>query len=218
MKQRIDILGASAATLSMIFELIKDQFIKEEVSLRVIQNQPIKLEYPFAVDGVEYKVTDKEEVTSLSDQIFLGAYRPDTKRLIYNDFADRYKFFTKNFINLIHKKSEISSTADLRHGIQVNPLTTIAPYAEIDDFVSINRNVSIGHHSKISRFTTINPGVHIAGHCEIAEEVIIGMGSLILDGKKVGKGSIIGAGSLITKDIPERVLAMGSPAKIIKEL
>ncbi|NJK82801.1 MAG: hypothetical protein HC912_02305 [Saprospiraceae bacterium] len=71
------------------------------------------------------------------------------------------------------------------------------------------------HHR---RFSTINPGVHIAGHCHIGESVTIGMGALVVDTKKIGRNSIIGAGALVTKDVPENVLVMGSPAKIIKEL
>jgi acetyltransferase-like isoleucine patch superfamily enzyme len=43
------------------------------------------------------------------------------------------------------------------------------------------------------------------------------MGVNILDGIKIGKNTIIGAGSVVTKDIPDNVVAYGSPCKIIRD-
>ena len=56
--------------------------------------------------------------------------------------------------------------------------------------------------------------------CNIQDEVVIGMGAIIMDEADVGSGTIIGAGALVTKGtkIPPRMLAMGSPARIIREL
>jgi len=71
----------------------------------------------------------------------------------------------------------------------------------------------------------IGPDVTI-GHmvmlhgCTIGEGSLIGIGSTILNGAKIGKGSIIGAHALVTegKEIPDGVLAVGSPAKVVREL
>ena len=45
----------------------------------------------------------------------------------------------------------------------------------------------------------------------------IGIRSIILPGVTIGKGAVIGAGSIVTKDIPPYTLAMGIPAKVVKE-
>lgn len=47
---------------------------------------------------------------------------------------------------------------------------------------------------------------------------LIGIGAVVLDGVRVGFGSIIGAGSVVTKDIPPRSLAVGVPAKPLRDL
>jgi len=54
----------------------------------------------------------------------------------------------------------------------------------------------------------------------IRKGALIGMGAIILDGAEIGEGALIGAGSLVPpgKKIPANTLAMGSPAKIIREL
>lgn len=56
--------------------------------------------------------------------------------------------------------------------------------------------------------------------CTIRKGALIGMGSIILDGAEIGEGAFIGAGSLVPpgKVIPPGVLALGSPAKVVREL
>lgn len=52
----------------------------------------------------------------------------------------------------------------------------------------------------------------------IGDNVWIGGGSIILPGVKVGKNSVIGAGSVVTKDIPENVVAVGNPCRVLREI
>ena len=56
--------------------------------------------------------------------------------------------------------------------------------------------------------------------CTVKKGALIGMGSIILDGAEIGEGAFIGAGSLVPpgKKIPPNMLALGSPAKVVREL
>ncbi len=56
--------------------------------------------------------------------------------------------------------------------------------------------------------------------CEIKSGSLIGMGSILLDGAVVGEEALVGAGSLVTEKmvIPPRTLALGSPAKVKRDL
>ena len=47
---------------------------------------------------------------------------------------------------------------------------------------------------------------------------LIGIGAVVLDGVRVGSGSIIGAGSIVTKDVPQRSLMVGVPAKRLRTI
>lgn len=46
----------------------------------------------------------------------------------------------------------------------------------------------------------------------------IGMGSIIMPGVEIGEGAIIGARSVVTHNVPAWAVAVGAPAKVIKEL
>lgn len=52
----------------------------------------------------------------------------------------------------------------------------------------------------------------------IGENVWIGAGAVILPGVHIGKNSVIGAGSVVTRDVPEGMLAVGNPCRIIREI
>ena len=52
----------------------------------------------------------------------------------------------------------------------------------------------------------------------IGKNVWIGSNSTILSGVTIGDNAIIGAGSVVTKDIPENMIAVGSPARVIKSI
>ena len=52
----------------------------------------------------------------------------------------------------------------------------------------------------------------------IGDDCWIGGGAIILAGVTIGKGSVVGAGSVVTKDIPEGVVAVGNPCRIIKTI
>ncbi len=52
----------------------------------------------------------------------------------------------------------------------------------------------------------------------IEDEVWIGGGAIVLPGVTIGKGSVIGAGAVVTKDIPPYSVAVGSPARVIRQV
>lgn len=98
------------------------------------------------------------------------------------------------------------------------------------------------HWIKIGRATNIQDGsiLHVTkgkwplqignhctvGHrailhgCTIGNNVLIGMGAVVLDGAVIEDNVIVAAGSLIPegKTIPSGTLAMGAPAKVVREL
>ena len=98
-----------------------------------------------------------------------------------------------------------------------------------DNYITVGENTNIQDGSIVhisEKFPTIIGKNVTVGHksiihgCEIGDNTSIGMGSIVLDRAKVGEFTLLGAGSLVPpgKEIPSGVLAMGSPAKVIREL
>lgn len=52
----------------------------------------------------------------------------------------------------------------------------------------------------------------------IGTDCWIGGGAIILPGVTIGNGVTVGAGSVVTKDVKDRCVVVGNPARIIKEI
>ena len=61
-------------------------------------------------------------------------------------------------------------------------------------------------------------GQELAAPVKIGNNVWIGGGAIICPGVTIGDNSTIGAGSVVTKDIPENVIAVGNPCRVIRHL
>lgn len=132
-----------------------------------------------------------------------------------------------------HESCFIAETADVIGDVTIGENTSIWYKTVLrgdGNYIRIGKNTNIQdntvvHINEPDYPTIIGDNVTI-GHsaiihaCTIGDSVLIGMGAIILDGAEIGNETIIGAGSLVPpgKKIPSGVLAMGSPAKVIREL
>lgn len=51
----------------------------------------------------------------------------------------------------------------------------------------------------------------------IAKDAFVGAGAIILPGVTIGEGAVVGAGAVVTKDVAPRMVAVGSPARVVGE-
>lgn len=59
---------------------------------------------------------------------------------------------------------------------------------------------------------------HYSLPIHIGKNVWIGSNAVILPGVTIGDNAIIGAGSVVTRDIPENVVAVGNPCRVLREI
>ena len=73
------------------------------------------------------------------------------------------------------------------------------------------------NHLVVGADVTVGHGAILHG-ATIEDECLIGMGAIVLDGATIGKGSVVGAGALVPPRmvIPPGMLALGSPAKVVR--
>ena len=80
-------------------------------------------------------------------------------------------------------------------------------------------HTDLGFPMTIEEDCTIGHLVMLHG-CTIGKGALIGIGAIVLNGAKIGAGSAVGAGALVpeNKEIPPGVIAMGSPAKVVRSI
>ncbi len=123
-----------------------------------------------------------------------------------------------NFPNIIHPSATISKSANIGHGNIIGQNVIISSNVVIGNFNHINYSVSIGHDCKIGDYNTIYGSSGIYGSAKIQNSVFVGAGSIVVGQIVVNDNSKISAGSIVQQDIPENVLVMGNPGRIIKKI
>jgi len=88
-------------------------------------------------------------------------------------------------------------------------------YINAKHMVTLEENVQIGSHCSIYSLSTID---NKAGPVTLKKNCRIGTHSVIMPGVTVGENSIIGAFSFVNTDIPADVVALGIPARVLREL
>jgi acetyltransferase-like isoleucine patch superfamily enzyme len=88
-------------------------------------------------------------------------------------------------------------------------------YINARNGVVIEDLVQIGSHCSIYSISTIDGK---EGKVVLRRNCKIGSHSIVMPGVTVGENSIVGAFSFVNQDIPENVVAMGAPVKVIKRI
>ncbi|MBQ4253954.1 MAG: sugar O-acetyltransferase [Erysipelotrichaceae bacterium] len=108
----------------------------------------------------------------------------------------------------------------LGNNVYINSNITLVDdgHIYIGDKVMIGPNVTINtaNHPILpelrARNLQYNRDVHIG------ENSWLGAGVIIVPGVTIGKNTVIGAGSVVTKDIPDNVVAVGNPCRVLREV
>jgi sugar O-acyltransferase (sialic acid O-acetyltransferase NeuD family) len=145
---------------------------------------------------------------------FVAAIGSATRgRLI--DEAARLGF---GFDTVIHPTVQSSPWVRIAEGCIVCAGNILTVQIDVGPHTIINLACTVGHDSRLGRLVTLSPGVNVSGHVTIGDGAFIGSGAVIIENITIGAGAVIGAGSVVTKDIPPKVLAVGVPARVIKQL
>ncbi len=90
--------------------------------------------------------------------------------------------------------------------------------------ISIGYGVGIGagsalysyNHGIASGQDIFEQALQSKGPIKIGDGAWLGTRVIVLSGVTIGKGAVIGAGSVVTHDIPDRAIAVGTPARVVK--
>jgi acetyltransferase-like isoleucine patch superfamily enzyme len=127
----------------------------------------------------------------------------------------------------LREKVRVGDFCIISRYVTINYNTQIGNNTKIMDLTHITGNCIVGNNVFISiHVSTVNDNVVVNREYDetkiigprFLDNCTIGAGAIILPGVTVSQGSMVGSGSVVTKDIPENVLALGIPAKIVRQL
>jgi sugar O-acyltransferase (sialic acid O-acetyltransferase NeuD family) len=90
--------------------------------------------------------------------------------------------------------------------------------ARIGAHVVVNTGVVVEHDCVIEDGASLSPGTRMGGRVRVGRAAFVSTGVTLAPRVTVGAGAVIGAGAVVMRDIPDRVLAYGVPARVIRPI
>jgi len=161
-----------------------------------------------------------QDVTIVND---LDATTSEAALVAIGDTAARQRFFGLlsgrfELPTLIHPSACVSPSARIGRGVLVMQNVVINADAEIADGALLNVACCVAHDCRVGVHSHLAPGTQMGGGSSVGAGVFCGTSSVILPNTSVGEWSICGAGAVVAKDVPERSLAVGVPARVVRSL
>jgi len=118
---------------------------------------------------------------------------------------------------IIHPKSFVSPSATIGEGVVISPFCYIKAGARIGRFCLLEFGCSVGVGNNIGEGVFMGPSCQLNAGVTIGEKSFLGTGTIVIPRRTIGVGAVLGAGSTVTEDIPSNKVAVGSPARVIKD-
>lgn len=111
----------------------------------------------------------------------------------------------------------VCKTVTYGEGLQVMPAVIVHNDVIIGDQCIINTHALVEHDCVLKDGVEIGPGAVLCGRVHVGKNSWIGANATVRPRVIIGDNSIIGAGAVVVSDIPSNVVAVGVPAKVIRE-
>jgi sugar O-acyltransferase (sialic acid O-acetyltransferase NeuD family) len=120
------------------------------------------------------------------------------------------------FVSAVHPSAQLARGVTISPGAVVMAGAVINTGARLGAHCIVNTHASVDHDCWMGDFSSVAPAVALAGGVRLGTCSAVCIGSCVAEKVTIGSHTIVGAGSTVLEDLPDEVLAVGSPARIVR--
>ena len=139
----------------------------------------------------------------------VGIASPDARRRL----AEALDHAGLHPVTLVHPLAIVAPEVDLGDGVLVMGGAHVSSSVTLGAHSQVHYNATVGHDATVEPFATVYPGANVSGGVVLEEGATVGSAACVLQGRRVGRDAFVGAGAVVTRDVPDRVTVVGSPAR-----
>jgi len=137
-----------------------------------------------------------------------------TRRVVYERSIAECPFLRP--ITAIHPAAIVSHRASIGPGSLVMAGVVVSNDCFAGTGVLLGTKSSVDHDCLLGDFVSLAPAATTGGGVRIGDDSALGLGAQVIHGVTVGAQTVVGDGSLVLRDVPDRVVAYGVPARVVR--
>jgi sugar O-acyltransferase (sialic acid O-acetyltransferase NeuD family) len=142
----------------------------------------------------------------------LAVGMPEAKREVLGMYA-RFGFRWRGFVD---RRAALSPHARLGQGCILAPFAVAAGDVQLGDHVYLACFAGAGHDSVVGDYCSMLPYSGLGGAARLGAGTVLGAGARVMQGIAVGAEVSVAAGATVMHDLPDGVLAHGTPARTVR--
>ena len=178
----------------------------------------------------ELKSTEVLGVPVLGDDDFLPQLRAQGVDRAFiglgavGDTGPRRRLYEKvrqhgfGIVKAIHPRAVIAQSAQIGHGPTVMANAVINAAASLGDDVIVNTAAVVEHDCALGDHVHVATGARLASGVHVGAGAHIGVGASVRQSVRIGREAVVGGGAMVVDDVPDRVVVVGVPARVVRKV
>ena len=121
-----------------------------------------------------------------------------------------------NFVTVIHPTVVLGKDVSIGKGTVIMARAVVNSNSRIHQHCIINTGSILEHDGELADYSSLAPRVSTGGHFRLGYCSAVSLGANVIENITIDQHTVVGAGSLVMDDLPSRVLAYGSPARVVR--
>jgi len=124
----------------------------------------------------------------------------------------------ERWATVVDPRTAIAGDAAIGRGCFVGPFATVGPGARLGMHCVVRGGAHVSHDCRIGDFVFVGANAVVCGFAAVQSGAYIAPNATIRDRCQVGTFAVVGLGSVVVKDLPDFVVAAGTPAQHVGDV
>lgn len=118
---------------------------------------------------------------------------------------------------LVYPDVYVDETTQIGEGCIISEGVYLSCHVTLGEGCYLQPLSSLGHNVRLGRCSVISSHCQLSGDCTVGDRFYIGFNGGVKNGLTVGNDVICSAGAIVFRDLPDEVIAVGNPARVMKK-